>query len=143
MAKNKQQKKKERERRVAQKKHAAAQKRDQDQTASENSKADRKTNIFTAAVAVPKTNSLSTKTKQPLQLSPHRRLRNPWHSFVCCAVHSELRAVSVRAKARDQRRALWLTRRGAAGMPVWPARVLVASLSDLARSSWNLPQEFP
>ncbi len=65
MAKNKQQKKKERERRVAQKKHAAAQKRDQDQTASENSKSDRKTNIFTASVAVPKTSALSTKTKQP------------------------------------------------------------------------------
>jgi hypothetical protein len=65
MAKNKQQKKKERERRVAQKKHAAAQKRDQDQSATETSKADRKTNIFTASVAVPKTNSLSTKTKQP------------------------------------------------------------------------------
>ena len=65
MAKNKQQKKKERERRVAEKKHAAAQKRDQDQTAGENSKNSRKTNFFTASVAVPKTNSFSTKTKQP------------------------------------------------------------------------------
>jgi hypothetical protein len=65
MAKNKQQKKKERERRVAQKKHAAAQKRVQDQTASESSQAGRKTNIFTPSVAVPKTNSLSTKPKQP------------------------------------------------------------------------------
>jgi len=65
MAKNKQQKKKERERRVAQKKHVGAQKRDQDQTASENAKAGRKTNFLTASVAVPKTNSLSTNTKQP------------------------------------------------------------------------------
>jgi hypothetical protein len=64
MPKNKQQKKKERERRVAQKKHAADQKRDQDQTASESSKAERKTNIFTASVAVPKTKAVSTKTKQ-------------------------------------------------------------------------------
>jgi hypothetical protein len=64
MAKNKQQKKKERERRVAQKKHAAAQKRDQAETASEKSKAGRKTNIFTASVAVPKTSSPSTNTKQ-------------------------------------------------------------------------------
>jgi hypothetical protein len=53
MAKNKQQKEKERERRVAQKKHAASQKQDQDQTASENSKADRKTNIFTASLSWP------------------------------------------------------------------------------------------
>ncbi len=66
MAKNKQQKKKERERRVAQKKHAAAQKRVQDQTATENSNAARKTNVFTDSVAAaPKTNSLSVKTKQP------------------------------------------------------------------------------
>jgi hypothetical protein len=65
MAKNKQQKKKERERRVAQKKHAADQKRVQDQTATESSKASRKTNIFTDSLAVPKTNSLSTKAKQP------------------------------------------------------------------------------
>ena len=70
MAKDKQQKKKERERRVAQKKHAAAQKRDQDQTASEKSKAGRKTNIFTASVTVPKTNSLSTNTKPSFN---HRR----------------------------------------------------------------------
>jgi hypothetical protein len=65
VAKNKQQKKKERERRVAQKKHAAAQKRDQVQTTNESSKAGRTTNLFTASVAVPKTNSLSTKQKQP------------------------------------------------------------------------------
>jgi hypothetical protein len=65
MAKNKQQKKKERERRVAQKKHAAAQKRISDQTVTDNAKASQKPNLFTASLAVPKTTSVSTKTKQP------------------------------------------------------------------------------
>jgi len=65
LAKKKEQKKKERERRVAQKKHAAAQKRTQEKSAQETSKSGRKAELFTAPVAVPKTNYVSSNVPKP------------------------------------------------------------------------------
>jgi hypothetical protein len=65
LAKKKEQKKKERERRVAQKKHAAAQKRTQEKSAQETSKAGRKAELFTAPVAAPKSNYVSSSVPKP------------------------------------------------------------------------------
>lgn len=64
MPKNKEQKKKERERRVAQKKLAAAEKRAQDQTTEPN-KTFPKKNVFTNAIAAPKTNMIAGNAKKP------------------------------------------------------------------------------
>jgi hypothetical protein len=63
MSKKKQDKKKERERRVAQKKHADAEKRAQLATADETPKALPKTNLFTGSVTGSKTKALGNKKR--------------------------------------------------------------------------------
>lgn len=65
LAKKKEQKKKERERRVAQKKHAEAQKRNQEKNAEAASKAGRKADLFTAPVSIPKTNQVAASVPKP------------------------------------------------------------------------------
>ncbi len=70
MPKNKQQKKKERERRVAQKKHAAALKRAQEQPETKPPATFPQTNVFTGTTSVPKTSAPATQGKRPFT---HRR----------------------------------------------------------------------
>jgi hypothetical protein len=69
MSKKKQDKKKERERRVAQKKHAEAEKRAQLATADDAPKALPKTKLFTGSVTGSKSKAISTQ-KRPFT---HRR----------------------------------------------------------------------
>jgi hypothetical protein len=70
LAKKKEQKKKDRERRVAQKKHAEAQKRIQEKNAQEDTKAGRKADLFTAPVSAPKTSYVPSSVPKPFN---HRR----------------------------------------------------------------------
>lgn len=63
MSKKKQDKKKERERRVAQKKHAEAEKRAQLATAEETPKATPKTNLFTGSVTGSKPKAVTNKQR--------------------------------------------------------------------------------
>ena len=72
MAKKKEKKKKERERRVAQEKHAAAEKRNQEKSTEGTSKAARKTNIFTAALSVPKSDALASSNSKKMRLNYRR-----------------------------------------------------------------------
>lgn len=66
MAKNKEQKKKERERRVAQKKHAAALKRAQEEkTSGQSATSFPQQNKFTPDNAAPKTPYVAANTKKP------------------------------------------------------------------------------
>ena len=70
MAKNKERRKKDRERRVAQKKLAAAQRRSQESTVEEPRKPGLKKSRLTAGVPVPKTDYSASNTKRPFV---HRR----------------------------------------------------------------------
>ena len=63
MPKNKEQKKKDRERRVAQKKLAEVQKRTQEQKTSQTQKGSQRTNVLTSAAAPPKPNVVATNAK--------------------------------------------------------------------------------
>jgi hypothetical protein len=65
MSKNKEQKKKERERRVAQKKHAAALKRAQDKNAGDAAASFPQQNKVTPDNAISKTPYVSANTKKP------------------------------------------------------------------------------
>jgi len=62
MAKKKEKKKKERERRVAQKKHAETERRNQEKSTENASKGARKSNIFTAGLPVPKNDSIASES---------------------------------------------------------------------------------
>jgi hypothetical protein len=65
MSKNKEQKKKERERRVAQKKHAAAMKKAQEKTAGDGAAPFPQQNKFTPGDAAPKTPYVTSNSKKP------------------------------------------------------------------------------